>query len=81
MADPVGPVQPGTWTQRRRIIRWTLAFCGAAVGYVIVWPGDAITAPVRSAIAMALVALAGSTIGSYVFGAVWDDHNARKDGP
>jgi uncharacterized membrane protein len=71
----------GTWTQRRRIIRATLTFCASSVAYVILWPGDAITAPVRSNIAMALVALAGSTVGSYVFGAVWDDFNARKDRP
>lgn len=78
MAD--GPSVPGTWKQRRRIIHGTLAFCAGAVGYIVWAPGDAITAPVHATIATALIALAGGVIGSYVFGAVWDDHNARRAG-
>jgi len=31
-------------------------------------------------VVLALIALAGGVIGSYVFGATWDDKNARNSG-
>lgn len=77
-ADPV--MKPGDWRKRRRVIYLSLAFCAGAVAFVLAFPGDAVAAPVRGQIAMALVALAASVIGAYCGFATWDDHNARKDG-
>lgn len=71
-------MKPGDWRRRRRVIYGALLFCAGGVAFALAWPGDATGAPVRGQIAMGLVLLAGSVIGSYVFGAVWDDHNARQ---
>lgn len=69
------PAPPGTWKHRRRIIYATLVYCAAAVIWMIErHPESSLVAQV----AIALVGLAGAVIGSYVFGAVWDDLNARK---
>ena len=69
--------RPGDWTRRRRIIQWSLWFCAGVITYVVLFPGDAITAPTRGSIAQALIAFSGSVVGSYVFGAIWDDANKR----
>jgi hypothetical protein len=71
------PTPPGTWTRRRRIINATLVYCAV----VVVWlterhPDSALV----SQVVLGLIALAGGVIGSYVFGATWDDANARKAG-
>lgn len=76
MTDPaVSP--PGSWRFRRRIIHATLIYCAVVVPALVVWRPDS---PLVSQVVLALVGLAGATIGSYVFGAVWDDHNARRAG-
>lgn len=59
------------WKFRRRVVFSTLAFCALAVGYLIVKGNDQST--LQWNIAMGLIILAASVIGSYVFGAVWDD--------
>lgn len=70
-----GPSLPGTWTRRRRRADLILAFCaGASLGLTIAYPDS----PLVSAYCMALVALAGTTYGTYAIGAVVDDANARK---
>ena len=56
----------------------TLAFSALCVAFVLVAPGDALAAPVRSSIAQALILLSGGVIGSYVFGTAWDDRNRRQ---
>lgn len=53
----------------------TLLYCGGAVGYIIHNGEDS---GLYSDIASGLILLAASVIGSYVFGAVWDD--TRKIG-
>jgi len=65
---------PGSWRYRRRIISATLIWCGAFVP-VMTWryPESSIV----SQAVLGALALAGGTIGSYVFGATWDDKNAR----
>lgn len=65
----------GSWRLRRRVIFYTLGFCGADVGYLSIFATDT---ALHQQIGVALVALAATVIGSYVFGAVWDDHNIRK---
>lgn len=74
-------MKPGDWRKRRRLIYLSLAFCGCGIGWALAFPGDAVGAPVRGQIAMALVGAATAILGSYVFGAVWDDHNARVAPP
>lgn len=75
MTDPAAPTPPGSWRYRRRIIHCTLIYCAVVAPALAVWrPESAMVAQ----LAMALVALAGGTIGTYVFGAAWDDKNARS---
>ena len=63
------------WWRRRIAISGVLIFCALAVAYLIVLGRD--TALHRD-IANGLILLAGSTLGSYVFGAVWDDSSKRR---
>ncbi len=60
------------WTLRRRIVHSTLIFTGGALVYLLGWGADT---RLNETIATGLIALAAATIGSYVFGAVWDDKN------
>lgn len=66
---------PGTWTNRRRVIFGTLLYCAAAIAYLIFRGEDT---RLHQDIASGLILLAASVVGSYVFGAVWDD--SRKTG-
>lgn len=66
---------PGSWKNRRRVIFTTLFYCGAVIGYMIFKGEDT---GLNRDIASGLILLAASVIGSYVFGAVWDD--SRKLG-
>lgn len=63
------------WTIRRRVVVATLAFCGGEVLYLTVYGRDI---ELHGTIAASLILLAGSVIGSYVFGATWDDKNERE---
>ena len=65
-----------SWTVRRRIIIFTLLFCAFCVTYIMVIPGSK---PVHEMIVMSAFGLALSVIGSYIFGAVWDDKNVMKE--
>lgn len=69
------PVYRGSWKLRRRVVFCTLAFCAAEITYLTAWASDT---ALHQQIAIALIGLAGGTIGSYVFGAVWDDHSIRR---
>lgn len=63
------------WRVRRRIIIGILLFCGLTVGYMVLKGEDT---ELNRTIASSLILLAGSTVGSYVFGAVWDDKNRKS---
>lgn len=67
----------GTWEERRKVIFMTLMICGLGVGYFVV-KGDDTT--LNTTIANGLCLLAGSTVMSYVFGAVWDDKRLMQKG-
>jgi hypothetical protein len=73
MAD--SPTPPGVWTKRRRIIHATLIYCAVAVPAFTVWRPDS---TLVAQVVLALIGLAASVIGAYVFGATWDDKNARR---
>lgn len=66
-----------SWIWRRTTVFGTLGFCAWAVGYLTIWGAD--TALARE-IATSLILLAGTVIGSYVFGATWDDLNRMRHG-
>jgi hypothetical protein len=61
-----------SWKIRRRVVLSTLVFCAACVIFVMGW-GDARS--VQEVVVMCAFGLAFATIGSYVFGAAWDDKN------
>ncbi|WP_322893457.1 MULTISPECIES: hypothetical protein [unclassified Yoonia] len=65
-----------SWRIRRRVIIATLVYSALGVGYLIIFGEDL---RLHEAIANGLILLAGSVVGSYVFGAAWDDMNADKD--
>ena len=69
-----------SWAIRRRIIIGTLIFCALEVIYLTLYAEDT---DLASTLANGILILAGSVIGSYVFGAVWDDRNvmAMRRGP
>lgn len=63
------------WWRRRVAIAGVLIFCGLGVGYLIIWGRDM---QLHRDIANGLILLAGTTLGSYVFGATWDDASKRR---
>lgn len=65
-----------SWKIRRRIVIATLLFCAFCVLWIMI-RGD--ERSVLDVIVMCAFGLAGSTIGAYVFGAVWDDKNVMKE--
>jgi hypothetical protein len=71
-------MQRSSWTIRRRIVVITLVWCGAMVTYLSVW-GRPVSLS-ETAVNGCLLLMA-SVIGSYVFGAVWDDKNRLPADP
>lgn len=63
-------IQRGTWKNRRRVIFSTLMYCAGSITYLLGWGQDT---GLHQDIASGLILLVASVIGSYVFGAVWDD--------
>lgn len=63
------------WRVRRRIIIATLLFCAGEILYLTVW---AESTDLAQTLANGILILAGSVIGSYVFGAIWDDRNVMQ---
>lgn len=59
-----------SWTIRRRIIVSTLVWCGGMVTYLAIWGRDI---NLSEAAINGCLLLMASVIGSYVFGAVWED--------
>ncbi|MBT8449209.1 MAG: hypothetical protein KJO69_05940 [Gammaproteobacteria bacterium] len=70
MDDPDKDGIPGTWKNRRRVIFSTLVYCAAMVTYLAIWGEDT---SLHQDIASGLILLTASVVGSYVFGAIWDD--------
>jgi hypothetical protein len=64
-----------SWHIRRRIVASTLIYCAVMVGYITIYGGDT---ELNRTIANALIFLSGSTISSYVFGAVWEDKSKQR---
>lgn len=64
-----------SWTIRRRIIVITLFWCGVMVTYLSIWGRDI---QLSETSVNGLLLLMASVIGSYVFGATWDQNSQRK---
>lgn len=64
-----------SWKIRRRIVNTTLIFCGAVILYLVLYGKDT---ELNQTIANGLILLAASTIGSYIFGATWDQKHKRE---
>lgn len=62
------------WAVRRRIIILSLIWIAVLVTYLAIW-GRPIA--LSDTVAMNLIFLFGGIIGSYVFGAVWDQKGKR----
>lgn len=58
------------WRYRRIVIFVTLMVCFMGIGWLTLHGADT---RLNETLALGFFALAGSTIGSYVFGAVWHD--------
>lgn len=58
------------WKIRRNIVNLTLIFSALSITYLMLKGNDT---QLHQAIANGLILLSGSVIGSYIFGATWDD--------
>lgn len=76
MADDWRKVSPDNWKFRRRVVFVALFWIALLVMYIIWRGGD--SALYRD-VAVTLVGAGVAIIGSYVFGAVWDDRSKRRD--
>lgn len=65
----------GTWTIRRRIIFSSLIFCAFCIAYILFFGDDT---RLNESIILGAFGLAGTVIGAYCFGAVWDDKTKRE---
>lgn len=65
----------GSWRWRRFFLWAVNVFCGWVIGYSLVERLD--TRVAETAVMFAFLTMAGS-VGSYVFGAVWDDRNKMQ---
>lgn len=62
------------WPIRRRVMFMVLAFCVGNVQYLLIWGDDT---ALNKEIATTLLWVMAAIVGTYVFGAVWDDMNRR----
>lgn len=60
----------GSWAVRRRIIIISLIFSAGIITYLTIFGQDN---RLHESIATGMIFFASSVIGSYVFGAVWED--------
>lgn len=66
------------WYVRRRIIMSVLIFCGSTIAYTL-YDHDIPESVAEVAISSAF-ACGMAVVGSYVFGAVWNDKGDKGDG-
>jgi hypothetical protein len=72
-------VDPNAWNVRRKIIVWSLIWLGLLITTIAahgLYTGR--ESSLQETIVIAAFTLFGSTVGSYVFGAIWDDKNKRS---
>lgn len=76
MSDNWKKVAPDNWRARRWVVFASLAYAALTVIYIVIKGED--SALYRD-VAVALIGASVAIIGSYVFGAVWDDRSKRRD--
>jgi cation transport ATPase len=64
-----------SWRNRRRFMWVVIIFCMSCVAWVL-W--KELTSSIADTVVSMAFAVIMGTMGSYVFGAVWDDSNVRK---
>lgn len=66
-----------SWANRRRVLWASILFCMGSIGYVL---GMGLTSSVaETTVTMSFLSLSGM-VGSYVFGATWQDVSIVKSG-
>lgn len=70
----VAPHSP-QWARRRRVVFATLSYCAVQNGYLVALGADTV---LHRSLAEGAFMLAGAVVGSYVFGATWDDRNKMQ---
>lgn len=68
---------PDPWKRRRRVIYGALIFIAGNLAYLEVAPDDAL----HQQLALGFITAGTGIIGTYVFGAAWDDKNRRDANP
>lgn len=72
-------VDPNAWLVRRKIIIWSLIWLGILITTITLYTlWKERESSLQETIAIAAFTLFGSIVGSYVFGAIWDDKNKRS---
>jgi hypothetical protein len=65
------------WVRRLRLIYGTLVFCATSAAALLIAGLVGMNSALLNTLTVSNYGLAGSMLGSYIFGAVWDDKNAR----
>lgn len=70
-------VMPPTnsWRNRRRFMYGVIGFCMACIAWVLY---KELTSEIAEVVVSMGFTVIMGTMGSYVFGAIWDDSNVRK---
>ena len=77
--SPGKPTQPKfSWKNRRRFLITVIAFCMSVISYVLHY--NLQSAVAETAVTMAFLII-GTSLGSYVFGAAWQDVSIAKSSP
>src|SRR5688572_16116511 len=72
-------VDPNAWLVRRKLIVWSLIWLGLLITTITTYSlYTGRESSLQETIAIAAFTLFGSIMGSYVFGAIWDDKNKRS---
>lgn len=66
-----------SWKHRRRIVYASLIYCAVVLAYIVLKGADT---ALYSQVALGILGLAATIIGTYVFGAAWDDRNVMRYG-
>lgn len=75
MADDIARVANDNWKIRRRVVFGALGYIAVALTYIILIGTDS---ALFGQVAVGMIGAAVAIIGSYVFGAVFDDNGKRK---
>ena len=75
MADDIARVAKDNWKIRRRVVFGALGYIAIMLAYIVLVGTDS---ALFGQVAVGLIGAAVAIIGSYVFGAVWDDNGKRR---